>query len=167
MYFLFRAMGDRKSRQVIMLIKIIITCTNAITRLTVASHPQRGFLVAVKISTYKKKSPAKWKKIAISLPDNFIRSRSLPVFVLASRLWLRHSPPKGKQTRMTRWLSKHQRLRFLRHNNLPMQTLSRPVADTTRTMTVISEQVIKDQGATPNLTDALKNVPGVVCVFCG
>ncbi|MGQ7116444.1 hypothetical protein ACUOFC_68915, partial [Escherichia sp. TWPC-MK] len=30
---------------------------------------------------------------------------------------------------------------------------SRPVADTTRTMTVISEQVIKDQGAT-NLTDA-------------
>ncbi len=37
---------------------------------------------------------------------------------------------------------------------------SRPVADTTRTMTVISEQVIKDQGAT-NLTDALKNVPGV------
>ncbi|SQD05641.1 Uncharacterised protein [Escherichia coli] len=52
--FLFRAMGDRKSRQVIMLIKIIITCTNTITRLTVASHPQRGFLVAVKISTYKK-----------------------------------------------------------------------------------------------------------------
>lgn len=50
----FRAMGDRRSRQVIMLIKIIITCTNTITRLTVASHPQRGFLVAVKISTYKK-----------------------------------------------------------------------------------------------------------------
>ena len=42
---------------------------------------------------------------------------------------------------------------------------SRPVADTTRTMTVISEQVIKDQGAT-NLTDALKNVPGVGA-FCG
>lgn len=38
---------------------------------------------------------------------------------------------------------------------------SRPVADTTRTMTVISEQVIKDQGAT-NLTDALKNVPAWV-----
>lgn len=37
---------------------------------------------------------------------------------------------------------------------------SRPVANTTRTMTVISEQVIKDQGAT-NLTDALKNVPDV------
>ena len=43
---------------------------------------------------------------------------------------------------------------------------SRPVADTTRTMTVISEQVIKDQGAT-NLTDALKNVPGVGAFFCG
>ncbi|MFP1463411.1 TonB-dependent receptor plug domain-containing protein [Escherichia coli] len=41
---------------------------------------------------------------------------------------------------------------------------SRPVADTTRTMTVISEQVIKDQGAT-NLTDALKNVPGVGAFF--
>ena len=43
---------------------------------------------------------------------------------------------------------------------------SRPVADTTRTMTVISEQVIKDQGAT-NLTDALKNVPGVGAFFAG
>lgn len=117
-------MGDRKSLQVIMLIKIIITFTSTITGLTVASHPQRGFLVAVKISTYKKKSPAKWKTIAISLPDNFIRSRSLPVFVLASRLWLRHSPPKGKLTRMTRWLSKHQRLRFMRHNNLPIEILA-------------------------------------------
>lgn len=43
---------------------------------------------------------------------------------------------------------------------------SRPVADTTRTMTVISEQVIKDQGAT-NLTDALKSVPGVGAFFAG
>ncbi len=43
---------------------------------------------------------------------------------------------------------------------------SRPVADTTRTMTVISEQVIKDQGAT-NLTDALKNVPGAGVFFAG
>ena len=43
---------------------------------------------------------------------------------------------------------------------------SRPVADTTRTMTVISEQVIKDQGAT-NLTDALNNVPGVGAFFAG
>ena len=107
-------MGDRKSRQVIILIKIIITCTDAITGLTVASHPQRCFLVTVKISPYKKKSPAKWKTIAISLPDNFIRSRSLPVFVLVLRLWRRHSLPKGKLTRMTRWLSKHQRLRFMR-----------------------------------------------------
>lgn len=98
------------------------------------------------------------------LPDNFIRSRSLPVFVLASRLWLRHSPPKGKLTRMTRWLSKHQRLRFMRHNNLPIEILA-SVADTTRTMTVISEQVIKDQGAT-NLTDALKTSPAWVR-FCG
>ena len=31
---------------------------------------------------------------------------------------------------------------------------NRPIADTTRTVTVISEQVLKDQGAT-NLTDAL------------
>lgn len=37
---------------------------------------------------------------------------------------------------------------------------ARPIADTTRTMTVVSEQVLKDQGVT-NLTDALKNVPGV------
>jgi len=43
---------------------------------------------------------------------------------------------------------------------------SRPVADTTRTMTVISEQVLKDQGTT-NLTDALKNVPGVGAFFAG
>ena len=43
---------------------------------------------------------------------------------------------------------------------------SRPIADTTRTVTVISEQVIKDQGAT-NLTDALKNVPGVGAFFAG
>ena len=32
-----------------------------------------------------------------------------------------HSLPKGKLTRMTRWLSKHQRLRFMRHNNLPIR----------------------------------------------
>lgn len=43
---------------------------------------------------------------------------------------------------------------------------SRPVADTTRTMTVIPEQVIKDQGAT-TLTDALKNVPGVGAFYAG
>ncbi len=43
---------------------------------------------------------------------------------------------------------------------------SRPIADTTRTVTVISEQVLKDQGAT-NLTDALKNVPGVGAFFAG
>ncbi len=34
-----------------------------------------------------------------------------------------------------------------------------------RTITVIPEQVIKDQGVT-NLTDALKNVPGVGGVLC-
>ncbi|MBJ3813868.1 catecholate siderophore receptor Fiu [Shimwellia pseudoproteus] len=43
---------------------------------------------------------------------------------------------------------------------------TRPVADTTRTMTVIPEQVIKDQGAT-TLTDALKNVPGVGAFYAG
>ncbi len=36
---------------------------------------------------------------------------------------------------------------------------TRPLVDTTRTMTVIPDQVIKDQGVN-NLTDALKNVPG-------
>ena len=36
----------------------------------------------------EKKSPAKWKTIAISLPDNFIRSRSLPVFILVKPLLL-------------------------------------------------------------------------------
>ncbi len=43
---------------------------------------------------------------------------------------------------------------------------SRPVANTTRTMTVISEQVIKDRGAT-NLTDALKNASPAWVRFCG
>ena len=43
---------------------------------------------------------------------------------------------------------------------------SRPIADTTRTVTVISDQVLKDQGVN-NLTDALKNVPGVGAFFAG
>ena len=43
---------------------------------------------------------------------------------------------------------------------------SRPIADTTRTVTVVSEQVMKDQGVT-NLTDALKNVPGVGAFYAG
>ena len=148
-----------------MLIKIIITCTNTITRLTVASHPQRCFLVTVKISPYKKKSPAKWKTIAISLPDNFIRSRSLPVFVLVLRLW--HSTRCRGQANADDTLVVEASTPSL---YAPQQSadpkFSRPVADTTRTMTVISEQVIKDQGAT-NLTDALKNVPGVGAFFAG
>ncbi|WP_394517366.1 catecholate siderophore receptor Fiu [Pantoea sp. SGAir0175] len=43
---------------------------------------------------------------------------------------------------------------------------TRPLADTTRTLTVIPDQVIKDQGVT-NLTDALKNVPGVGAFYAG
>ncbi|MBS0899024.1 catecholate siderophore receptor Fiu [Pantoea dispersa] len=43
---------------------------------------------------------------------------------------------------------------------------TRPLVDTTRTMTVIPDQVIKDQGVT-NLTDALKNVPGVGAFYAG
>ncbi len=43
---------------------------------------------------------------------------------------------------------------------------SRPLVDTTRTVTVVSEQVMKDQGVT-NLTDALKNVPGVGAFYAG
>ena len=43
---------------------------------------------------------------------------------------------------------------------------SRPLADTTRTVTVVSDQVMKDQGVT-NLTDALKNVPGVGAFYAG
>lgn len=43
---------------------------------------------------------------------------------------------------------------------------TRPLADTTRTMTVIPDQVIKDQGVN-NLTDALKNVPGVGAFYAG
>lgn len=43
---------------------------------------------------------------------------------------------------------------------------SRPVADTTRTMTVISEQVIKDQGAT-NLTDAPRDKCTLSCAING
>ena len=43
---------------------------------------------------------------------------------------------------------------------------NKPLVDTTRTITVIPEQVIKDQGVT-NLTDALKNVPGVGAFYAG
>ncbi len=43
---------------------------------------------------------------------------------------------------------------------------NKPLLDTTRTITVIPEQVIKDQGVT-NLTDALKNVPGVGAFYAG
>lgn len=43
---------------------------------------------------------------------------------------------------------------------------TRSLVDTTRTMTVIPDQVIKDQGVT-NLTDALKNVPGVGAFYAG
>jgi len=43
---------------------------------------------------------------------------------------------------------------------------SRPLVDTTRTITVIPEKVMQDQGVT-NLSDALKNVPGVGAFFAG
>lgn len=43
---------------------------------------------------------------------------------------------------------------------------TRPLVDTTRTMTVVPEQVLKDQGVT-TLTDALKNVPGVGAFYAG
>ena len=43
---------------------------------------------------------------------------------------------------------------------------TRPLVDTTRTMTVIPDQVMKDQGVN-NLTDALKNVPGVGAFYAG
>ena len=43
---------------------------------------------------------------------------------------------------------------------------SRPLVDTTRTITVIPKQVLSDQGVN-NLTDALKNVPGVGAFYAG
>ncbi|PWW08161.1 catecholate siderophore receptor Fiu [Mangrovibacter plantisponsor] len=43
---------------------------------------------------------------------------------------------------------------------------TQPLVDTTRTVTVIPDQMIKDQGVT-NLTDALKNVPGVGAFYAG
>lgn len=43
---------------------------------------------------------------------------------------------------------------------------TRPLVDTTRTVTVVPEQVLKDQGVT-TLTDALKNVPGVGAFYAG
>lgn len=43
---------------------------------------------------------------------------------------------------------------------------TQPLVDTTRTITVIPEQVMKDQGVN-NLTDALKNVPGVGAFYAG
>ncbi|NIF20305.1 catecholate siderophore receptor Fiu [Candidatus Pantoea multigeneris] len=50
------------------------------------------------------------------------------------------------------------------HSSDPKFT--RPLVDTTRTITVVPEQVIKDQGVN-NLTDALKNVPGVGAFYAG
>lgn len=43
---------------------------------------------------------------------------------------------------------------------------TQPLVDTTRTVTVVPQQLMKDQGVT-NLTDALKNVPGVGAFFAG
>ncbi|EMM6760523.1 catecholate siderophore receptor Fiu [Pluralibacter gergoviae] len=43
---------------------------------------------------------------------------------------------------------------------------TQPLVDTTRTMTVVPEKLLKDQGVT-NLTDALKNVPGVGAFYAG
>jgi len=43
---------------------------------------------------------------------------------------------------------------------------TRPLVDTTRTITVIPKQVLNDQGVN-NLTDALKNVPGVGAFYAG
>jgi len=43
---------------------------------------------------------------------------------------------------------------------------TRPLVDTTRTVTVVPQQVMHDQGVT-NLSDALKNVPGVGAFFAG
>lgn len=131
-----------------------------------ASHPQRCFLVTVKISPYKKKSPAKWKTIAISLPDNFIRSRSLPVFVLVLRLVAQALAAEGQANADDTLVVEASTPSLYAPQQSADPKFSRPVADTTRTMTVISEQVIKDQGAT-NLTDALKNVPGVGAFFAG
>lgn len=43
---------------------------------------------------------------------------------------------------------------------------TKPLVDTTRTITVLPDQMIKDQGVN-NLTDALKNVPGVGAFYAG
>jgi len=43
---------------------------------------------------------------------------------------------------------------------------TRPLVDTTRTVTVVPQQVMHDQGVT-SLSDALKNVPGVGAFFAG
>lgn len=43
---------------------------------------------------------------------------------------------------------------------------TRPLVETTRTMTVIPDQVLRDQGVN-NLTDALRNVPGVGAFYAG
>ena len=75
------------------------------------------------------------------------------------RLWLGTRCRRAKLTRMTLVIEASTPSLYAPQQSADPK-FSRPVADTTRTMTVISEQVIKDQGAT-NLTDALKNVPGV------
>ncbi|WP_313683276.1 TonB-dependent receptor plug domain-containing protein, partial [Pantoea sp.] len=43
---------------------------------------------------------------------------------------------------------------------------TQPLVDTTRTITVVPGQVMRDQGVN-NLTDALKNVPGVGAFYAG
>ncbi len=110
-------------------------------------------------------------------PDNFIRSRSLPVFVLVLRLCIGITPvaqalaAEGQANADDTLVVEASTPSLYAPQQSADPKFSRPVADTTRTMTVISEQVIKDQGAT-NLTDALKCFPGVGlprrgCVFCG
>ncbi len=123
------------------------------------SHPQRCFLVAVKISTYKKKSLQNGKQSQFPCQTisfaHVLAGLCIGITPVAQAL-----AAEGQLTRMTRWLSKHQRLRFMRHKICRSEILASgsgyyPHDDG------VSEQVIKDQGAT-NLTDALKNSPAWV-----
>ncbi len=140
--FFFRAMGDNKNRQVIMLIKIIITCTYAITGLTVASHPQRCFLVTVKISPYKKKVTCKMEN-----NRNFPARQFHSLTFFAGFGWYYAcgwalAARKGANADDTLVVEASTPSLYAPQQSADPK-FSRPVADTTRTMTVISEQVIK------------------------
>ncbi|MFP1451776.1 TonB-dependent receptor plug domain-containing protein [Escherichia coli] len=115
----------------------------------------------MKISTYKKKSPAKWKTIAISLPDNFIRSTLFAGLRIGITPVAQALAAEGQTNADDTLVVEASTPSLYAPQQSADPKFSRPVADTTRTMTVISEQVIKDQ-AQPTLPTRSKTSPAWV-----